>query len=278
MKRALTSVGFVVGLALAASPARAQTGGIRGKVVDEKGQPIIDAVVLLEHQGVARKAETRTNKKGAYLQLGLLRGAYRLTASKEGYQPRFVEATVDVGETTDVREIQLLAAKTAAPVAEPTGPSEDELREKFAEALAAARAGRLGEAEALFLEFLEVQPDVAEVHRNLGYVYARKKDWPRAEASYLRTLELRPGEPGVTIALAQVYRESGQDAKAIAAFEAVLAADPSRAEAHFHLGTLLMKQGKRPEAAGHLQAYLSSNPQDARYVETAKGLLATLEK
>ena len=73
MRRALIAVGALLALAVLAPPAPAQsTGGARGKVVDQEGQPIDGASVLLEYlEGVTRKYEVRTNEKGEYIQVGL---------------------------------------------------------------------------------------------------------------------------------------------------------------------------------------------------------------
>src|SRR5207247_744856 len=63
MKRLLIAGALVLGLALVGAPAHAQTGTARGKVVDDKGQPIPEAKVVLEFTGgVTRKYETKTGK------------------------------------------------------------------------------------------------------------------------------------------------------------------------------------------------------------------------
>ena len=55
---------------------RAQASGTaRGKVLDDKGQPIAGRRDHLEFQGgVTRKYETKTNKKGEFTQVGLVPG------------------------------------------------------------------------------------------------------------------------------------------------------------------------------------------------------------
>src|SRR5258705_5791978 len=73
----------VVALAVAlvfSAPAFAQ-GIVKGKVVDEKGQPVADAKVT--STGPARNAETKTNNKGEYVQVGLQSGAYTITVTKD---------------------------------------------------------------------------------------------------------------------------------------------------------------------------------------------------
>ena len=57
---------LVAALVLSA-PAFAQ-GIVKGKVVDEKNQPVADAKVTIS--GPARNAETKTNNKGEFVQVG----------------------------------------------------------------------------------------------------------------------------------------------------------------------------------------------------------------
>ncbi len=298
-------VGFVAGVALLAPSAHAQTaGGIRGKVVDQDGKPLADATVVIEGVRISRKVQVETNEKGEYLRIGLRHGQYRVIASKEGYQARYVPVEVALGDATEAPQLQLVKLQT--------GPDEAELRAQFGRGVELARAGQLDEAEALFLELMAIQSNISVLHQNLGYVYVQKEDWERAEASYLTALELSPGHPNTLIALAQVYRDTGRQDEAMAlldqaasedpenaaiqhtrgvflvnagrgaeareVFEAVLAADPSMAEAHYYLGTILVGESKVPEAIEQFEAYLSTNPDDAQYVETAEGLLEALKK
>ena len=95
-------------LGLLAAPAQAQTGSARGKVLDEQGQPIPDAKVLIEFQGgITRKFETKTNKKGEYMQVGMQPGPYRFTASKEGYQPAVSDVRIALGDPTPIPDFKL---------------------------------------------------------------------------------------------------------------------------------------------------------------------------
>jgi tetratricopeptide (TPR) repeat protein len=311
MKHALTAVCLLAGLALLAPPAGAQTSGAaRGQVVDEEGQPIGDASVVIEFLGgVTRKFEVKTNDKGEYMQVGLPIGSYRFTANKEGYAPSALDIKIVMGLATEIPDLTLISQAAAAAKA---NPNQAMVKEKFEQGVQLARDGKLDEAEAVFKEILEIEPGVPEVHRNLGYVYAQRKDWAASEASYQAAIDLRPGDPDFVAALAQMYRDSGQEEKAVAlmsqaaadnpqdartqlnegifllgsgdsekaaqAFEAALSADPSVSEAHYHLGTILVGQGKVDEAVEHLEAYLASNPQNEQYAATAQGLLQALKK
>lgn len=307
MKRAFVAVLFLVGLGLvAAPPAAAQTGSARGRVFDDKGQPVVDAKVLIEYQGgITRKFETKTNKKGEFMQVGMQPGPYRFTVTKEGFAPAVSDVRVPLGDATEIAPFKLAPAAVAA-------GDNSALKEKFIEAVRLQSAGKLDEAATLYKAILETMPDVPEVHQNLGSIYLQKKEYPAAEAAYLKALELRPGNADITATLASVYRESGQPDKAMAllaksaaenpndakaqynrgvyllnanqseeavkAFEAAIAVDPTMAEPYYGLGTLMVGQNKIPEAITNLEKYLSLNPADAQHVAVAQGLLKAIKK
>jgi tetratricopeptide (TPR) repeat protein len=309
MKRLCAAVGMLLGFTLLATSTRAQTGWATGRVVDAEGNPLPDAKVSIKYLGERTwYFEVKTNKKGEYVKSGLFPGPYRLTISKEGYETTGIEYDVISGEPTEMPDI---VVQKTQPVEGPKVVQVD-LREKFTRAVELTRAGQLDEAEGIFRELLEPMADVAELHQNLGYLYAQRKDWAKAEASYLNALELKPADSAIVSGLAEVYQDSGQKEKAlalvskaaaenpkdavasynrgvyllnegqapeaIAAFETALAADPGLVEAHYHLATLLIGQGKVAEAVEHLETYLASNPTDEQNVATAKGLLQALKK
>ena len=86
MKRFLFLSGAALLFVFSGASAQAQTGTARGRVVDDKGQPVLEAKLLIEYQGgVTRKLETKTNKKGEYTQVGMQPGMYKFTASNDGF-------------------------------------------------------------------------------------------------------------------------------------------------------------------------------------------------
>ena len=310
MKRALIAAGLLLGIGLVAAPAQAQTGTARGRVLDAQGQPVVDAKVTIEFQGgITRKFETKSNKKGEYMQVGMQPGPYRFTATKEGFQPGVIEFRITLGDPTAIPDFKL---NTQAQAGQQPGSAQAELRESFQKAVELQSAGKLDEAEAAYKAILEKTPDIPEVYQNLGSVLALKKDFASAEAAFLKGLELRPDSADIATQLARLYQDNGQpekamelmtksaganpaDAKAqfnqgifllnaqkneeaIAAFEAAIKADPAMTEAYYRLGALMVGQAKIPEAIAHLEKYLSMNPTDAGNVAVAQGLLKAMKK
>jgi tetratricopeptide (TPR) repeat protein len=311
MKRALAAAGLLLGLALLASPARAQTGTARGKVLDVDGKPIAEATVVIEFQGgINRKFETRSNKKGEWMQVGMQPGPYRFTASKEGYQSGIADHfRISLGDATNVPDFKLQTAKQAANA---PGGEADQLRKAFSAAVELQSAGKLDEAIAAYKALLEANPEVPEAYLNLGSMYATKKDNAAAEAAFQKALELRPGFTDAATSLARLYQATGQGDKALAvmdqaaaanpsdaksqysrglvlmqggktedavkAFEAASTADPTLADAFYWLGSQLLNLGRTDDAAAAYEKYLALNPGNAQQVAAAQGILAALKK
>lgn len=287
------------------SGAFAQTGTARGKVVDEKGQPVEGAVVKIEFQGgVTRAYETKTNKRGEFTQVGLQPGDYKLTATKEGYQGFQSQAKINLGDPTYLPDMTINSA--AAKQAEAQAANE-EINTLFKKGFEAAQAKDYAAAEAAYKEAIAKRPDLAQAHYNLGFVYAEKKDWPSAEAEMKKALELKPDYPEAKAALAGIYGDSGQldkaaelaststDPKLLTAMavshinrnepdkarELLLkaeAADATLPDTQYYLGSVALQQNDQAEAMKRLEKYLTMNPTNAQYKEAAEKLVAALKQ
>jgi tetratricopeptide (TPR) repeat protein len=291
---------LVACLALAA-PAGAQTGTVRGKVVDDQGRPLEAAKVELDFLGgITRHFETKTNKKGEYTQVGLQPGTYKITANKEGFQGSFLEIRVSIGDPTYLPELKLVGLAAAAE------KKADEIQGPFNKAHELMKAGKLDEAEAIYKEILVKTPGVPQAHFNLGYIYSQRKDWAGAEAAYRKALELKPDYSDASVALVRVYQDSGQADKAMAlsqasedpavlfnlavthlnaskydeaeaAFKKAEALDAANPEIQYHLATIAINRGRNEECLARLEKYLSMSPTNAQNVATAQGLLQALK-
>src|SRR6185503_963837 len=130
-------VACVAGLSLAlAVPAAAQsTGMIKGVVKDASGQPVEGAKVTIDMvEGVSRHFETKSNKKGEFIQIGLQGGPYKVSAEKDKL----------TSNTADVR-VSISRPAEANLVLGAGGPSKEvaaknaELKKTFDEGVAASR-------------------------------------------------------------------------------------------------------------------------------------------
>ena len=300
-------------LALAA-PAQAQsTGMVRGVVKDGQGQPIDGATVKIDmSSGTARHFETKSNKKGEFVQIGLPPGDYKVVAEKDKMTSNEAGGRVSISRPLDVT----LVLGAGGPSKEVAAKAA-ELKKTFEEGVAASRAGNHDEAIAKFQGALAINDKCYDCYYNIGYSYAQKKDYEKAEDAYKKAVELKPDYSEAYNGLANVYNaerkfdlaaeaskkamdstpglaggagnpdamfnqgvilwNAGKIADAKKQFEAVVAANPNHAEAHYQLGMAMVNEGNLQGAAAEFDKYLQLAPSGPN-AATAKSLLAQLKK
>lgn len=311
MKRSSLMGAFLAALALVAGSAMAQnTGAVRGKVTDDKGQALEGAKIEIEFQGgVTRVFRVNTNKKGEFTQVGMHPGQYKVTVTKEGFQGTFLTPRVPLGAPMELGEIRLVSAQVAQKAA--ASAKGEELSGAFKAAVELTQQGKLDEAKAAYEAMLAKNPDVVQVHFNLGFIAAQKKDMAGAEAAYKKAIELKPDYSEAYTALAEVYQATEGVAKAIeylsgvatqlpadgkiqyrlgvfylsagkyaeagAAFEKAQQLDPENAEVYYQLGTIFVGQNNVAKAIESLEKYLAMDPSNAQNKATATALIAALK-
>jgi hypothetical protein len=122
------------------APALAQSI-VRGKVVDAEGKPVEGAIVTIEAVEASRKAETKTNRNGEFLQVGLQSGRYRVTATKDNLKQQ-LEANVTQGRPS---ELQFQLTPTSGLTPEQI-KEQQQLQTLASGAIAAMKAGNDDEA------------------------------------------------------------------------------------------------------------------------------------
>jgi len=302
-----------------ARPAAAQsTGMVKGVVQDMQGQPVDGAKVVIEmSEGTNRRFETKSNKKGEFIQIGLPSGVYKVTAEKEKVVSNTADVRVRIGTSADAKPI--LGAPGAAASSKEALAKNAELKSTLEAGIAASNAGNDDEAIAKFTHATELKPDCADCFYNIGFLHAKKKEYDKAEAGYKKAIEIKPDYADAYNGLANLYNAqrkfdeaaaastkaaelAGSKAGALAGgnadalfnqgvilwnagkipeakkqFEAVIAANPNHAEAHYQLGMSLVNEGKLPDAAKEFETYLKLAPTGANAAQ-AKALVDQLKK
>ena len=298
----------------AASMGSAQTRTlVRGRIVDQAGQPLAGAEVLLEYLGsTPRTLTTTSNEKGEYVQVGLRPGPYRITFQLEGYTGGTIDRRVS-GQTQlpEYRMLPLIAPPPPPPPA-PVDETRATAKQAFGRGIDLTRAGSYDEALRAFEEVIELSPDLAEAHYNKGFIFIQRQDWQAAESSLEKAIELDADYADAKLALSKLYQDTGRASEALAlmnaaagdesvdarvhfnrgvfnlnagnttealvAFRRAEELDPGMPEVQFHLGTLAVGQGKIDEAVERLERYLSTSPEAGQDKATAEGLLQALKK
>jgi len=278
IRRTLLTAALAIGLAAVAAPAFAQTGQVKGKVVDAKGEPVEGAKISLLNQQTNRTLETKTNKKGEYIQVGLAPGKYRITASKEA-----LSDTVDVNISLEMatHDFTLGAGRTGAG----GGMSKEELAKAkakadaatktFNEGVALSNEGKGAEAIAKFNEVIGVMATCVECYANIGTVLTRDRKYDEAEAAFKKALELKPDFAEAYNGLANLYNAQKKFDQAAEASKKAMelggaaggAAGGGSAASVFNQGVILWNAGKIPDAKAQFEQAVKLDPNmaDAQY-------------
>ncbi|MGE0451034.1 MAG: carboxypeptidase regulatory-like domain-containing protein [Vicinamibacterales bacterium] len=271
-------VGALVASLAVSAPAFAQTNGmIKGTVVDAQGQPVDGAKIVMENVGgTGRKFETRTDKKGEYIQLGLPSGNYRVTAEKDklGSEPKGVTVRANSQQTANL----VLSVATAAAVKEAQAKNAA-IAKVFDEGVALTNSGQHAEAIAKFNEAITIFPQCYNCYNNIAVSYAAQKDFAAAETAYKKSIEVNPDDAAAYVGLATLYFNNNipgkmAEAKPLAAKAAEV--DPGSADAHFLAGMTVVAENPA-EAKNHFEAYLRLAPNGPQ-APMAKTLVTEIDK
>jgi tetratricopeptide (TPR) repeat protein len=109
-------------------------------------------------------------------------------------------------------------------------------------------------ARAAYERALEIDPDLADAHVNLGRLLQLAGECGRAEPQYREAVRLAPDDPTPHFNLGVLFEEEGRREEAVHAYRQAILRDPEFADAHCNLGLLLESLGRRQEAVRHLMA------------------------
>ena len=259
----------VAAIASVAASAAQNSARVFGVVTDRGGEPVAGATVTLEFAGgLARSYELTTDEAGEYLQMGLMRGPYTLTAAKEGVGVNRVAIDLVAGQELE----QDLALLTVEEIYRESLSEEERAEfdarnattDAFEQGLAAARGGRLDEAAEHLRTALEATPDCAECQRNLGIVYGRMEAWAEAEAAFRAALALAPDNAETYDGLAEIYnaqRRFDDAAEASAAAARLSGGGDDDPAAVFDQGLIFWNAGRLDEARQQFERTLALDPE-----------------
>jgi Tfp pilus assembly protein PilF len=301
MRTNLIRAALALGVMLAVSSPAAAQSVVRGKVLDAQGKPVEGAVVTIEATEANRKAQTKTNRNGEFLQVGLASGRYNVTVTKDNLKA-VQPANVSQGTPVELT-IQLTPTSGMTPEQAKEAAAMQALA---AGAVEAMRAGRDDDAIRQFNEIVAKIPTCSDCYYNLGVAYAKKQQYAEAETSFKKAIELAPNSGDAYTGLANVYNatkrfdlaqeasskaaqltaasggggnaealynqgvilwNAGKFAEAKVQFESAVKADPNMGMAHYQLGMANLNLGQIPEAKLAFQEYLKVDPNGPKAAE-----------
>jgi cytochrome c-type biogenesis protein CcmH/NrfG len=252
----------VAALVLAAfgAIAGAQTGRIKGKVVDAANKPVEGATVTIESQEMNRKLTTKTDRRGEYTHF-LPPGPYKVTVTKDN-----LSQTQETRVSLDERELDFTLTPgggggggMSAADAKKVAAENAAIKSAFEAGATLANEGKFDEAVAKFNEVLAKLPNCTECYNNIGAIHLKKKEYDQAEAAYKKAIGANANSAEAYMGLANVYnaqRKSDLAMEASAQAQKLLgtagpggaAGGGASAGAIFNQGVIAWNAGKIPEA------------------------------
>jgi tetratricopeptide (TPR) repeat protein len=301
-----TSAFFVLAVA---APALAQTGQLKGKVVDTADKPVEGAKVTIYAKSTKTTRDVKTNKKGEWIQIGLFPGDYTISAEK-GDDKGNTDVRVSIGDNPEV----MLRIGKAGPSKEDAAKAAA-LQKTFDEGVALSKTNDWDGSIAKFNEAIAMAPNCHDCYYNIGYAHSQKKEWDKAEVAYKKATELKPNYAEAWSGLANTYNQQRKLDEALAAsaeaakhsggagggnvtalfnqgvilwnqskfpeakekFAAAVAADATYGDAHYWLGMANLNLGDTPGAVTAFEGYLKAAP-SGQYAEQVKSILGSIKK
>ncbi len=259
-------------------PAMAQNRIIKGKVTNDKGQPVQGAQIWIQGTDVKREYTTKTDKKGEYFYMGIPYGQYRVVVRAQGYQPDFMERVQPSISEERVVDFNLKPGqdhklafemtpqemeklKQDAAKAEKQQKSSAEVKGAFDAGLAFAQQGKYEEAIGEFKKALEKDPEQPYIQANMADALSKLNKNDEALAAYQKAISLKPDDGAMYTNMGVLLGKMGKTAESQEAFKKAASVNPATAGQNFYnLGATLVNTGKSAEAAEAFKQAIAADP------------------
>src|SRR5262245_11030671 len=264
----LVACAALVAIAITLPAAAQSTGMVRGVVKDAAGKTVEGAKVIVEAEGNNRKFETKSDKKGEFVQIGLAPGSYKVTAEKDKQlsAPTPVNVRISPGAPLTL----VICAGGGGGASPEVAAKNAELKKTFEEGVAASRAGNHDDAIAKFQHAAELNATCYDCYYNIAYSQTQKKDLEKAEAAYKKAIELKADYGEAYSGLANIYNMQRKFDEAAASAKAMelsgaggAAAGGGNPDALFNQGVILWNAGKIADAKKQFEATIAAKPDHA---------------
>ncbi|WP_129633742.1 serine/threonine-protein kinase [Candidatus Oscillochloris fontis] len=110
---------------------------------------------------------------------------------------------------------------------------------------------------------IDLLPDVALFHSNLGYLYNKSEDYEQARTAFEAALDADPNYSDAQLGIGWSYYSQDQDAKADEAFDTALRIDPNNPNTHYAKGRISFNNDDYGAAISYFERATQLNPRSS---------------
>lgn len=133
------------------------------------------------------------------------------------------------------------------------------------------------QAEPEFSEAVRLKDDFAIAHLHLGIVLAAEAK-PGAHDEWMKAYSLASGNPAVALAVGKALADAGHDSEAVPVLEHAVELDPKSADASYQLALVLQRVDRVPDAIDLLKKVVTAEPKNAAALTNLGMGLAQMHK
>jgi len=263
------------GMMFLAAGAFAQITTIEGDVKGADGKPVEKAVVKITRTDIKGNYETKTNKKGHYLYMGLPMGTYTLEVMIEGKKVDAVNGIrTRPGDPIPVNfDLKASQAENANKQAEmqkamETGQLSKEMERSMTKEQKEAMEKSMKEREAQMKKRNELNSSFNE-----GMTAMQEKKYDVAAAAFVKAAEVDPAQTAVWANMGEAYVKLAEGktgpefdttiGKGLEAYAKAIELKPDDPASHNNYALALSKAKKFPEMQAELEKAASIEPTKA---------------
>jgi tetratricopeptide (TPR) repeat protein len=267
-----------------ALPAVAQNRIIKGKVTDDKGQAVVGASIVIQAvDSKARKFNTKTDKKGAFVYMGIPAGNYHVIVRAKGFAPDYKspirpmiqsDTSVDFVLTPGDQNLKLpieLSAEELEQLKQELQKAEQrkqvaaDVQALFDSGLQLSQQGKDLEAIEEYKKALEMDPEQTNIMGNMAESYAKLGKNDEALDIYKKAVVINPKDAALYTNMGVILGKMGKNEESKEAFEKAAALNPaSSAQNFYNIGATMVNNGRTAEAA---DAFRQAIAADANFAE-----------
>jgi tetratricopeptide (TPR) repeat protein len=263
------------GMVFLAAGAFAQITTIEGDVKGADGKPIEKAVVKITRTDIKGNYETKTNKKGHYLYMGLPMGTYSLELMVDGKKVDAVNGIKTrpgdpIPVNFDLKASQAESANKQAEMqkAMETGQLSKEMERSMSKEQKEAMEKNMKEREAQMKKRNELNSSFNE-----GMTAMQNKQYEAAAAAFTKAAEVDPAQTAVWAQLGEAYVKLAEGktgaefdttiGKGLQAYSKAIELKPDDPASHNNYALALSKAKKFPEMQAELKKAADLDPPNA---------------